>query len=220
DRALVAVAGAAFQSLINIDAKLEAVTGHCAGLAHDLDGVVDLPLVLDLKQDAVVDEHARDDASLAQPPRRQPQHFRATALHWEIHQRSLVGAGADVERPAEDRFDLPPQHGALHFLLAPLPEARIHHAMLLDQFAGDERMSIQPSRQRRYAHPVIDAQLQRLHALPHRLLALGPVDSIGVGGEAAVTGKRVVDIATAIGLHQRSIFGTTGSDANATALAL
>ena len=83
----------------------------------------------------------------------------------------------------------------------------MHTAVVLDQGAGDQRMTIQTLRQRRHAHAVVDAELQRLHALPHVLVVVLPMFGVGVGRETAAAGERVVDVATTIVGHQRLVFG-------------
>ena len=70
--------------------------------------------------------------------------------------------------------------------------------MPLDDLAGDQRVAVEPARQRRHAHAVVDAELQRLHALPQRRgSASFPVHRIGVVGQAAHARERVIDVAAA-----------------------
>jgi len=66
-----------------------------AGRTHDLDRVFDLLLIVHLQQDAVVDQHAGNDANLTQSPRGDAKHLSTVGLHREIVERLLVGAGAE-----------------------------------------------------------------------------------------------------------------------------
>ena len=69
---------------------------------------------------------------------------------------------------------------------APLPEAWIGPLVALDDLAGDQRMTIEAARQRRHAHAVIDAELQRLHAVAHgRVRSSSNSIRIRIVGEAA-----------------------------------
>src|SRR6516164_3562547 len=65
-RARVAIAGAALQHLVDRNPDLEPVADVAAGLQHDLLSVLDPLLVRFLEKDAVMHEHDRHDAGLAQ----------------------------------------------------------------------------------------------------------------------------------------------------------
>jgi hypothetical protein len=189
--------------LIDVDADLKPVTDVAPGTPHDLLGELDLLPALHLEEDPVMDQHARHDAGLAQSPRRQPQHVGATALHREVVERLLVGTRGDVKLPTQDTAHVSrrPNHGVLHHAVAPLPEPRVGLLMLLDDGAGDQRVTIQAPGQRGHAHAVVDPQLQLLHALPHRLVLwlLFPMHRIRVAGQSADLGKAVIDVAAGIG---------------------
>ena len=120
--AFVAVAPSVSQQLIDVNTDLQAIADFAPGNAHDFLCVLDLLFVLHLQQYAVVNQHVRNDAGLTQAPRREPQHFGAVSLHWEIIKRALVRPAAQVKRPTKDRLHLPIEHGALHLPLTPFPE--------------------------------------------------------------------------------------------------
>ena len=124
-----------------------------------------------------MDEHDGNNTGLAHAPCRQPQHFGAAGLHWKIVECANVRTGTDAQRPSEYALDLALQHGRLDHVLAPLPETRILPAVPLDDAAGDQRVAIEPTRERRHAHPVIDPKLQRLHPVAHFRMLLLPAYS-------------------------------------------
>ena len=83
-RALVLVAGAVLQPLINVNSDFEAVADVSPGRAHNIHGLCNLLLVLQFEQNAVMHQHVRDEARLAQAPCCQSQHFRTATLHWKV----------------------------------------------------------------------------------------------------------------------------------------
>ena len=88
-------------------------------------------------------------------------------------------------------------------LRAPRPVRRIALLMPDDDFAADHRMPAEPARQDHHAHAVIDAELQRLHALALRLAFRRRLPAFGVLiGEAAHLRQRVIDVAGQIVLRQ------------------
>ena len=89
-----------------------------------------------------------------------PQHLRPARLHREIVERALVGARGEAQRPdVKIALDAAIEHGRLHHVGAPFPEAWVSPLVPLDDLAGDERVTVEPARQRRNAHAVVDAEL-------------------------------------------------------------
>jgi hypothetical protein len=89
---------------------------------------------------------------------------------------------------------------------------RIAALVALDEVAGDDRMAVQACRQRRHTHAVVEAELQRLHALPHVGVFVLPARAVGVVGEGTEVCECVVDITPTIVLDQRVVFGQRGGN--------
>src|SRR5262249_47432536 len=81
-----------------------------------------------------------------------------------------------------------------------------------DEVAGDDGVAVEAAREGRDAHPVIDPELQRLHALPNVRVFPLPALRVGVAGEATNASERVVDVAAAVRLAQGAVFGQGGGD--------
>ena len=63
-----------------------------------------------------------------------------------------------------------------------------------DHLAADHRVPVEAARQRAHAHAVIDAELQRLHALALCRCSCLPALDVGVVGQAADLCQRVIDV--------------------------
>ena len=110
----------------------------------------------------------------------------------------MIRAGADAQRPTKYALDATVQHGRLHHVCTPFPEAWVIPPMSLDDVARDQRMPVEPARQRRHAHAVIDARAADpscAGALLDRCLL--PTLRVGVVREAAHERERVIDVAAA-----------------------
>jgi hypothetical protein len=75
-------------------------------------------------------------------------------------------------------------------------------------------VAVEPPRQRRDAHPVVDAQLDRLHPVAHRPIVRFPSNGVRVIGQAAQEGKGVIDVAALVRSPQRLILEPGGGDSN------
>jgi len=58
-----------------------------------IEGCAFLAARVQLKQDAVMNQHARHEVGVAQPVGRQAQHLGPAGLHWKIVERPLVRRG-------------------------------------------------------------------------------------------------------------------------------
>ena len=111
-----------------------------------------------------------------------------------------------MQRPAvELGHDHALQHGALRPCLRATPRTRISALVPDDHLAADQRVPIEAAGQRANAHAVIDAELQRLHPLALVGMVVLPALDVGVVGQAAEHGERVIDVARQIVLRQRRI---------------
>jgi len=74
--------------------------------------------------------------------------------------------------------------------------------VLLNDAAGNERVPVKPARKTGNTHPVIDPQLQRLHALTLVRVMLLPVCRVRVGRQAADARQCVINVPAAVGVQQ------------------
>src|SRR6516165_9000938 len=86
--------------------------------------------------------------------------------------------------------------------------------MSFDEVACDDRMPVEAARQGRDAHPIIDPELQRLHALPNVRALPFPTLHVCVVSEAANQSERVVDVTIAVRFDQCTVFGERRGDSN------
>jgi hypothetical protein len=119
-----------------------------------------------------------------------------------------------MERPSEYSLDSALQHRHLHFVVTPLPESRIPSPMSFDEVACDDRMPVEAARQGRDTHPIIDPELQRLHALPNVRALPFPALHVCVVSEAANQSERVVDVTIAVRFDQCTVLGKSRGDSN------
>ena len=169
----------------------------------------DLFLIVEFEQDAVMHQHAVGTRSAS--------HSRLAASRSISAPPDCIGKLYSVRLFGECEIcsDQPSysdainslQHRALRLLGAPCPERRVALLMPDDHFTGDHRMPTEPARQRRHAHAVIDAELQRLHPWPLQFTfrRVFPAFDVGLTGQAAESGERVVDVASQIVFRQLRI---------------